>query len=80
MGRAVDAIFTIHQQKWDFAYFEVGDLVILMARLGMLRCVAGEVCLEGGCGEFGGNEDGDEIIDAGFLMDGDAALVQAAGE
>ena len=36
----------------------------------MLRCVAGEVCLEGGCGEFGRNEDGDEIIDAGFLIDG----------
>ena len=80
MGGAVDAVFTIHQQKWDFAYFEVGVLVILVARLGMLRCVAGEVCLEGGCGEFGRNEDGDEIIDGGFLVDGDAAIVQAAGE
>ena len=80
MGGAVDAVFAIHQQKWDFAYFEVGVLVILIARLGMLRYIAGGLCLECGCGEFRRNEDGDEIIDAGFLIDGNAAIVQAASK
>ena len=78
LGRPVDAVLTIHQQKWHFTYFEVGALVVLMTRLRMLRCVAGEVCLEGRCGEFGRNEDRDEIIDTGFLIDGDDAIVQAA--
>jgi hypothetical protein len=75
LSGSIDAISTIHQQKGDFAYFEVGVLVILMARLRMLRCVAGEVCLEGRCGEFGRNKDGDEIIDAGVLINDDAAIV-----
>ena len=75
LGGGVDAIFTVHKQKRETPHFELRLSVMLVAGQGVLGRIAGEECLQDGCCKLRGNEDLNKIVDAGFLVDGNGAIV-----